>query len=62
MTADEVAVGVEGFLGVPDYETLRPLDKAKLDRKAVPAALEKLQYLTVTRRRATPPIRRKITR
>jgi transposase InsO family protein len=49
-------------LGMPDHETLRRLDKAKLDRKAVPAALEKLQYLTVTRRRVTPPIRRKITR
>jgi hypothetical protein len=47
-------------LELADYETLNRLDKAKLDRKAVPAALEQMQYLTVTRRRVTPPIKRKI--
>lgn len=47
-------------LDLPRYDTLSRLDKATLDRKAVPAALEKLEYLTVTRRRVTPPIRRKI--
>lgn len=50
----------EKRLEVPGYETLSRLDKAKLDRKAIPATLEKMRYLTVTRRRVTPPIKRKI--
>jgi len=49
-------------LGLPAYDGLRRLDKAKLDRQAIPEALEKTGYLTVTRRRVTPPIRRQIAR
>jgi hypothetical protein len=47
-------------LGLADYVSLRALDKATLDREAIPMALENLDYLKVTRRRVTPPIRRKI--